>query len=135
MKLLEAKFKKVRKGKLPKTNLKKNTLKFGVIGIKAMESGLLNTYQMDSMLILLKKKLKKTAKIWIRIYPHVSITSKPLEVRMGKGKGSIKYLSAKISCGSILIELTHKKISKSTIISILKSIKYKFPVKTKLTHI
>ena len=54
---------------------------------------------------------------------------------MGKGKGSIKYLSAKISCGSILIELTHKKISKSTIISILKSIKYKFPVKTKLTYI
>merc|ERR1712129_421854 len=97
-------FKKVRKGKLPKTNLKNNTLKFGIVGIKALESGLINTHQIEAILKLLKTKIKKTAKVWIRIYPHISITSKPLEVRMGKGTGSIKYLAAKVSCGSILLE-------------------------------
>jgi len=135
MKLLELKFKKVRKGKLPKTNLKNNTLKFGIVGIKALESGLINTHQIEAILKLLKTIIKKTAKVWIRIYPHISITSKPLEVRMGKGTGSIKYFAAKVSCGSILLELTHKKTAKSTIIATLNSIKYKFPIKTKITFI
>ena len=130
-----SKFKKTRKGKLYQFDFKNNVLKYGNIGIKSIESGLINSYQLESIITSLKRKVKKKAKIWIRFFPFIPITSKPLESRMGKGKGNLKYWSLKVACGSILIELSYKQSMKSFIIRSLKELKHKFPVKTQITEI
>ena len=124
------KFKKIRKGKLVKNDFKNSLLTYGTIGLKCLQSGLIKSYQIETFFNSLKKKLKKKAKIWIKFSFSTSITAKPLESRMGKGKGSVKYFAFKVSAGSILLEACFQKNTKSSVIRALTEIQYKIPVKT-----
>lgn len=99
------KYKKLRKGKLPKLEYKSTTLKFGTIGLKAAESGLITAKQLEAARQAINRKLKRKGKIWIRIFPNYPITKKPTEVRMGKGKGAVNHWAAKIGGGTILFEI------------------------------
>ena len=100
-----SKYKKSRKGKLTKLNFKSNKLIFGSIGIKALESGLISSRQIESARQAIARKIQRKGKIWIRIFPHYPVTKKPIEVRMGKGKGSVSHWAAKVSGGTVLFEL------------------------------
>lgn len=77
----------------------------GLYGAIAKESARVSESQLKAAEFAIKRVLKKNGKIWIRINPNVPVTKKPTEVRMGKGKGSIKYHMARVSSGSILFEL------------------------------
>jgi large subunit ribosomal protein L16 len=101
----EIKYKKVKKGKLRKFNYRSNTLKFGTIGLKAVESGLLSARQLESARQAISRRIKRDGKLWLRVFPDLPITSKPLEVRMGKGKGNVDYWSARVRGGTVLFEL------------------------------
>jgi large subunit ribosomal protein L16 len=79
----QVKHQKIKKGKLKRLEFKANKLKFGTIGLKAVESGLVNSRQIET--------IKRKGKIWIRIFPDLPITSKPTGVRMGKGKGQLSH--------------------------------------------
>jgi len=98
-------YKKIQKNRLSKFKFKSNKLIFGSIGLKAAESGTISAKQIEAARQAISRKLKRKGKIWIRIFPFLPITKKPAEVRMGKGKGSIKYWSIKIRGGTILFEL------------------------------
>lgn len=126
----KTKFKKLRKGVLKKLEYKTNNLSFGTIGLKAVESGTISYKQIESARQAINRKLNRKGKIWIRIFPNYPITKKPVEVRMGKGKGQVSYWGAKISGGTILFEICG--ISKDKAIYAFNSGSSKLPIKTKI---
>jgi large subunit ribosomal protein L16 len=126
----KSKFKKFRKSKLPKLNSKSNFLNFGMIGLKTIESGLISAKQLESARQAIVRKTKRKGKIWIKIFPYISITKKPTEVRMGKGKGSVNHWACRVSGGTILFELAG--VNYLTAKAAFKTGGAKLPIKTKI---
>ena len=124
----KSKFKKLRKGTLKFLNFKSNQLKFGTIGLKTIEAGVISSRQIEAARQSIMRKINRKGKLWIRIFPSIPITKKPTEVRMGKGKGSVSFWSAKVSGGSIIFELCG--VNKSIAISAFRTGGAKLPVKT-----
>jgi large subunit ribosomal protein L16 len=126
----QIKYKKTKKGKLSKFEFKSNDLKFGIVGLKAMESGIINAKQIEASRQAIMRKLKRKGKIWIKIFPDLPITSKPTGVRMGKGKGQVSHWGARVRGGTVIFEVIG--INFSTIFSALKTGGAKLPIKTKI---
>jgi large subunit ribosomal protein L16 len=131
----KVKYKKQQKGnsfnKLVKTT-SLNSLNFGSFGLKSVTHGKLNSKQIESLYNCLNKTLKKQGKIILRIFPHTPVSNKPIEVRMGKGKGNVSYWISKIKAGTILLEL--ETSLPFLAIKALKIIKKKLPFKTKIVY-
>ncbi len=80
-------------------------ISFGEFGLKSLENGWIKNTQIESVRVILARQLHKGGKLWIRIFPDKSITKKPAEVRMGKGKGDLDHWVCVIKRGKILFEL------------------------------
>ena len=106
----KSKYRKVRKGKLTKLNFKSNTLKFGTVGLKSIESGVISVKQLESARQAISRKIKRSGKLWLRVQSFFPVTSKPLEVRMGKGKGNVDYWAVRVQGGTVLFELCGIKL-------------------------
>ena len=78
---------------------------YGDYGIQALEPGWITARQIEAARIAMTRHIKRGGKIWIRVFPDKPITNKPLEVRMGKGKGSVEYWVAQIQPGRVLYEM------------------------------
>jgi large subunit ribosomal protein L16 len=78
---------------------------FGEYGLKILENGWIKDIQIEAVRVTLARQLHKGGKLWIRIFPHKSITKKPAEVRMGKGKGDLSHWVSVVKRGTILFEL------------------------------
>ena len=87
----QTKNKKTKKGKIQKLEFRTNKLQFGNIGLKAMNSAIITARQIESTRQAISRKIKKKGKIWIRVFPDLPITAKPISSRMGKGKGSLSH--------------------------------------------
>ncbi|HCT41428.1 MAG: 50S ribosomal protein L16 [Moraxellaceae bacterium] len=99
------KFRKVHKGRNRGLALRGSTVDFGSIGLKSVERGRLTARQIEAARRAITRRVKRGGKIWIRVFPDKPITQKPLEVRMGKGKGNVEYWVAEIQPGKILYEI------------------------------
>ncbi|MDG6779187.1 50S ribosomal protein L16 [Thiomicrorhabdus sp. zzn3] len=99
------KFRKVHKGRNRGLAQVGNKVSFGDFGLKALERGRMTSRQIEAGRRVMTRHVKRGAKIWIRVFPDKPITTKPLEVRMGKGKGSVEYWVAQIQPGRILYEI------------------------------
>lgn len=126
----KSKYKKVRKGKLPRLEFRANRLRFGTVGLKAAESGTINARQIEAARQAITRKIKRKGKVWIRIFPSLPITSKPTEVRMGKGKGSVSHWAAKVGGGTVLFELCG--VTLNVAITAFQTGGAKLPIKTKV---
>lgn len=126
----KTKYKKTQKGKLVKLEFKTTDLKFGTVGLKAAEAGILNSRQIEAARQSIARKTKRKAKIWIRIFPDLPITSKPTGVRMGKGKGQVSHWGARVRGGTVLFEVCGANYK--TIFAALKTACAKLPIKTKI---
>jgi len=124
------KFKKIRKGKLKKFNYRSNDLKFGEYGLKVNKSCFITARQIEAARKIISRKIKRKGKIWIRIFPDYSVTSKGSEARMGKGKGNVTHWAARVRAGSIVFEICG--VSFSTAENALKAGSHKFPVTTQV---
>ena len=82
-----------------------NKVSFGQFGLQATERGRITARQIEAARRAMTRHIKRGGKIWIRIFPDVPISSKPLEVRMGKGKGNVDHWVAKIQPGAVLYEM------------------------------
>jgi large subunit ribosomal protein L16 len=82
-----------------------SAISFGEFGLKAVDRGRLTARQIESARRALTRHVKRGGKIWIRVFPDKPITQKPLEVRQGKGKGSVEYWVCQIQPGKILFEI------------------------------
>ena len=101
---------------------------FGEYGLKATERGRITARQIEAARRALTRHVKRGGKIWIRIFPDKPITKKPLEVRQGKGKGSVEYWVAQVRPGTILFEL--EGVSKDIAKEAFKLASAKLPIST-----
>lgn len=99
------KYRKVMKGRNRGYARSGYTLAFGDIAVKAVEAGRINSRQIESARISATRHIKRNGKIWIRVFPAKPLTSKPLETRMGKGKGSVDQWVMNVKPGRIIFEM------------------------------
>ena len=122
------KFRKVHKGR--NRGIAGGTeVSFGTFGLKAVGRGRLTARQIEAARRAMTRAVKRQGKIWIRVFPDKPITEKPLEVRMGKGKGSIEYWCARVHPGRIMFEIDG--VSEETARTAFALGAAKLPIKTK----
>ena len=122
--------KKLQKKKIKTSAQSNNYLAFGDFGLKIMENYFITSKQLEMSRIILSKHTKKIGKFWIKVFPHSSVTAKPLEVRMGKGKGHISFWISKLKRGAVLFELSG--LSKKSSIFVLRKLAVKLPFRTSI---
>lgn len=101
----KTKYRKQQKGRNRGIANRGNNVKFGAYGMKALVNSRITSRQIEAGRIAITRHVKRGGKIWIRVFPDKPITKKPLEVRMGKGKGSVEYWVAQIKPGRIIYEI------------------------------
>lgn len=102
---MRTKFRKAHKGRIKGVATSGATLSFGQFGLKAMEPDRLTARQIEAARRALTRHMKRAGRVWIRIYPDVPVSKKPLEVRMGSGKGAPEYWVTRVKPGRILFEI------------------------------
>ena len=124
------KFRKYQKGTIG--GIKSNTtkLEFGQYGIKALEQGRITARTIEAVRRVMTRKFKRSGQIWIRIFPDIPVTEKPLEVRMGKGKGAPSFWICRIQPGQILFEMDGISLTLAKQAALLAD--HKLPLKSKL---
>ena len=109
-----------------------NKISYGDFGLQAEEGAYISNRVIEAGRKVISPFVKKSGKMWIRIYPHLGKTKKPLEVRMGSGKGSVENWVAVVKMGTIIFEV--QGLPKTTSFEILKKASYKFPIKCKVVE-
>ena len=125
----KTKYRKQQKGKMKGNAQRGHRLSNGTFGIKSLDTSFVTSRQIEAARIAATRYMKRDGSLWIMIFPDKPITSKPLEVRMGKGKGAVEYYAAPVKPGRIVIEIggVSMKIAKEA----LRLAAQKLPVKTK----
>jgi large subunit ribosomal protein L16 len=124
------KYRKQQKGRNRGKAQRGNTLSFGTYGLKAVELGRINSRQIEAGRVALSRTMRRTGKIWIRVFPDKPLTAKPVGVRMGKGKGSVEEWVMNIKPGRIIFEITG--VNNETAVRALTLAAAKLPFKTKI---
>ena len=106
-----------------------NFLNFGSYGLKALTPERITSRQIESARRCISRHLKRSGRVWIRIFPDVPVSKKPAEVRQGKGKGAVEFWAAKVRPGKIIFEIDG--VSKSLAMSAFELASAKLPIKTK----
>ena len=123
------KFRKQQKGRMKGISQRGHQLSNGTFGIKSLDSDFLTSRQIEAARIAATRYMKREGQLWIKIFPDKPITKKPLEVRMGKGKGAVEYWVAVVKPGRILFEVGG--VSLDIAKEALRLAAQKLPVKTK----
>jgi large subunit ribosomal protein L16 len=123
------KFRKVRKGKIRGPATSGNYIAYGEYALQAQGHDRITSRQIESARQAMTRYIKRGGKIWIRIFPHTPVTKKPLDVKMGSGKGSPEYFAAKVRPGTVLFEM--QGVPEETAREAMRLAAHKLPVKTK----
>lgn len=123
------KFRKIRKGKIRGVATSGNYIAFGDYALQAQGGDRITSRQIEASRQAMTRYIKRGGKIWIRIFPHTAVTRKPLDVKMGSGKGSPEFFVAKVRPGTILFEM--QGVSEETAREAMRLAAHKLPVKTK----
>lgn len=123
------KHRKQQKGRMKGVSQRGHRLSNGTFGIKSLDSSFLTARQIEAARIAATRFMKREGSLWIKIFPDKPITKKPLEVRMGKGKGAVEYYAAVVKPGRIIFEIggVPQAVAKEA----LRLAAQKLPVKTK----
>lgn len=124
------KYRKQQKGRNRGLAQRGNKVDFGSFGLKSLGIGRVTNRQIEAARIAMTRHMKREGKVWIRIFPDKPITSKPLEVRMGKGKGALDHWVANVQPGRIMFELDG--VSREVAEEALRLAAQKLPVRTKV---
>lgn len=103
---------------------------FGEFGIKAISSARITGKQIETIRRILSKRIKKTGRIIIRIFPHIPVTAKPIGVRMGGGKGGVEFYVASVAAGTVMFEMDG--ITETDALDLFSKVKHKLPVECSL---
>ena len=123
------KFRKVRKGKIRGVATSGNYIAYGDFALQAQGHERINSRQIEAARQAMTRYIKRGGKIWIRIFPHTPVTRKPLDVKMGSGKGSPEFFVAKVRPGTILFEM--QGVTEEVAREAMRLASHKLPVKTK----
>ncbi|MCB1198052.1 MAG: 50S ribosomal protein L16 [Deltaproteobacteria bacterium] len=125
----KVKFRKQQKGRMRGKAYRGSSLAFGDFGLKATECGRINSRQIEAARISMTRFIKRTGKVWIRIFPDKPVTRKPAEVRMGKGKGGVDHWVCVIKPGRVLYEI--EGVSEEVAREAFRLASHKLPLATK----
>ncbi|EAQ50161.1 MULTISPECIES: 50S ribosomal protein L16 [Leeuwenhoekiella] len=125
----KTKFRKQQKGRMKGNAGRGHQLSNGTFGIKSLDANFLTARQIEAARIAATRFMKREGSLWIRIFPDKPITKKPLEVRMGKGKGAVEYWAAVVKPGRMLFEIGG--VSEPVAREALRLAAQKLPVRTK----
>lgn len=123
------KFRKVRKGKIRGVATSGNYIAFGDFALQSQGHERITSRQIEAARQAMTRYIKRGGKIWIRIFPHTPVTRKPLDVKMGSGKGSPEFFVAKVRPGTIMFEI--QGVDRATAQEAMRLASHKLPVKTK----
>mgnify|MGYP000220776332 CR=1 FL=1 len=101
----KTKFRKAQKGRMKGLSHRGHLLSNGMFGIKALDSVFITSRQIEAARRAITRHLRRTGRLWIRVFPDLPVSSKPAEVRMGKGKGAPEFWVARVAPGRIMFEL------------------------------
>jgi len=121
---------KVRKGKNEGIATRCNTVAFGEYGLMSLDNERINSRQIEAARQAITRYLKRGGKIWIRIFPHTPVSKKPLDVKMGSGKGEPQFYVAKVKAGTVMFEVGD--VSEEQAREALRLASHKLPVKCKI---
>lgn len=123
------KFRKVRKGKIRGVATSGNYIAFGDYALQAQGHERITSRQIEAARQAMTRYIKRGGKIWIRIFPHTPVTKKPLDVKMGSGKGSPEFFVAKVRPGTVMFEI--QGVDRETAAEAMRLAAHKLPVKTR----
>lgn len=124
------KHRKVQRGRLRGKATRGHTVAFGEYGLQSLDAGWISGRQIEAGRVAANRATGGQAKVWIRIFPHKPISAKPLETRMGKGKGDVDFWAAAVKPGTVLFELggVPEDVAKLA----FKRVAHKMPIKVKM---
>jgi len=122
------KYRKQHKGRNRGLAQRGNEVSFGEFGLKAVERGRLTARQIEAARRAMTRHIKRGGKTWIRVFPDKPVTKKPIEVRMGKGKGNVEFWVAKVQPGSMIYEM--EGVSREIAQEAFRLAASKLPIKT-----
>jgi large subunit ribosomal protein L16 len=125
----KTKYRKQQKGRMKGNSGRGHRLSNGTFGLKSLDSAFITSRQIEAARISATRFMKREGSLWIKIFPDKPITKKPLEVRMGKGKGAVEYYAAVVKPGRIMFEIGG--VTQDTAKEALRLAAQKLPVKTK----
>ena len=121
---------KFRKGKNEGIATRCNTVAFGDYGLMSLDNERVNSKQIEAARQAITRYIKRGGKIWIRIFPHTPVTKKPLDVKMGSGKGEPQFFVAKVKAGTVMFEIAD--VTDEQAKEALRLASHKLPVKCKI---
>jgi len=126
------KYRKAQRGSRAGKAMRGHLVAFGDFGLKAQQDGWITSRQIEACRVALSRKMKRDGKAWIRIFPDKPVSKKPLETRMGKGKGAPEFWVAVVKPGRILFEVNG--VDKATAHEALELAAHKLPIKVKIVQ-
>jgi large subunit ribosomal protein L16 len=123
------KFRKIRKGKIRGVATSGNYIAFGDYALQAQGNERITSRQIEAARQAMTRYIKRGGKIWIRIFPHIAVTRKPQDVKMGSGKGAPEFFVAKVHAGTIMFEM--QGVPEEVAREAMRLAAHKLPVKTK----
>jgi large subunit ribosomal protein L16 len=126
------KWRKAQKGRIKGNATRGNTVAFGDYGLQTLEPGLVNSKHIEAGRVAATHFMQREGRIYLRIFPHKPITAKPLEVRMGTGKGEVAIWTAIVKPGTVMFEIggVGEDVAKKALLRVA----HKLPVKTRFVH-
>ncbi len=121
---------KVRKGKNEGVATRCNSVDFGDYGLVSLDNERINSRQIEAARQAITRYIKRGGKIWIRIFPHTPVTKKPLDVKMGGGKGEPQFFVAKVKAGTVMFEIAD--VTDEQAKEALRLASHKLPVRCKI---
>jgi len=121
------KFRKSQRGKMRGVALRGNTVSFGDYGLQSLESGWITARQIEAGRVAASHFLRREGRVFIRIFPHKPVSGKPLETRMGKGKGEPEYWVAIVKPGHVIFEIAG--VDEATAKRALSRVAHKMPIR------
>ena len=126
------KYRNAHKGRIHGHASRCNLMNYGAYGLKAIQPERIIGKQIEEARVALTRHMKRTGKVWSRIFPNIPVSKKPTEVRMGKGKGSPEYWACRVKPGRILFEVDG--VTEEVAIEALYKASAKLPIKTKFVR-
>lgn len=125
----KTKYRRVRKGKNDGNATRGNYIAFGDFALQSQSNNDVTSRQIEAARQAMTRYIKRGGKIWIRIFPHIPVTRKPLGLKMGGGKGAPEFFVAKVKAGTVMFEM--KGVSEEVAREAMRLAAHKLPVKTK----
>jgi large subunit ribosomal protein L16 len=125
----KTKYRKVRKGKIKGPATSGNEIAFGQFALQSQGMERITARQIESARQAMTRYMKRGGKIWIRIFPHTSVTRKPQDVKMGSGKGNPEFFVAKVRPGTVMFEM--QGVTEDVAREAMRLASHKLPVKTR----